>query len=151
MHTILTFQLYPKLGVEFSNTLCTETIIGSMLWICFETGNGEELQEVVRTIRWPTLHSKTLPRVQIQDWWCSTYKWGKWGIQCGSSCLNETDWLNRATTGFKDYANSNAKIRIGVYRTWTVWGHALRRTPIPIGNSNICFLFFFWVGGWPAS
>lgn len=51
MHTILTFQQYPKLGEEFSKALCTETIIGSILWICFETGNGEELQATLCTGR----------------------------------------------------------------------------------------------------
>ncbi len=66
MHTILTFQQYPELGVEFSNTLWTETIIGSILWICFKTGNGEELQDAPYLIRRPPSSDKHNPDYQFK-------------------------------------------------------------------------------------
>ena len=60
MHTILTFQLYPKLGVECSSTLCTETIIGSMHWIWFETGNGDVLHGIATVhTQMTSSHSKS--------------------------------------------------------------------------------------------
>lgn len=81
MHTILTFKQYPKLGVAFSNTLCIETISGSILWICFKTGNGEVLQNVLYITRWPPSIEKDFLHYGV-----------KHTNQLGSNALQRRKW-----------------------------------------------------------
>ena len=82
MSTILTFQLYPNPGVELSSTLCTETIIGSIFWICFENRKWKrcyraKVYERTR-LGWPTPHTHTPPLCRQRTHGPVGYRWSMW-------------------------------------------------------------------------